>query len=49
MTKRETDETLRKIEETQELLKRSIDESSKLAKKTQSLLDKHRKEVESTD
>ena len=49
MTKRETDDTLRQIQETQELLKQSIDESSKLAKKTQTLLDKHRKQVGAAD
>ena len=46
MTKREADDTLKEIEQTQELLKQSIDESSKLAKKTQTLLDKHRKQVD---
>jgi hypothetical protein len=49
VTKRETDDTLRQIEQTQELLKQSIDESRKLATKTQTLLDKHRKEVDAAD
>jgi hypothetical protein len=46
VTKREKNDTLREIEEIQELLKESIDETGRLAETTQTLLDKHRQEVD---
>jgi hypothetical protein len=49
VTKREQNDTIREIEETQEQLKASIDESRRLAEKAQLLLDRHRKEGEGQD
>lgn len=46
MTKREKHDTLKEIEQNQELLKRSIDQSRQLADKAQTLLDKHRQETQ---
>lgn len=45
VTKLDHQNTLKEIEQNQAMLQQSIDESRKLAKKTQSLLDKHRKEI----
>ena len=46
MATRDKNDTLREIEENQAELKASLDEARRLAEKAQTLLDRHRKEVD---